>query len=193
MAADDSAAAAAAAPSRCPVAHGKGREPGGVPPLVKAAAKSADAASPPGGCPVVHAARSDGCGGEALDPRNAMPSSPNNQPAAGQRKSLPTSRVTSTIPSGTSGDPLWVYPSEQMFYNAMRRKGCVCSRTPSRTRASRAGRSSHLTDAATPARIAAHATLCAPTPSVAPQVRSPRGGDARRGGDPQHCEREGVG
>ena len=49
-----------------------------MPPLVKAAAKSADATSPPGGCPVVHAARSDGCGGEALDPEKLYGVASNN-------------------------------------------------------------------------------------------------------------------
>ena len=42
-------------------------------------------------------------------------------PAPGQRKPLSTARVESTIP--TSADGAWVYPSDQMFYNAMRKKG----------------------------------------------------------------------
>ena len=60
---------------------------------------------------------------EVENPANRMPASPNQMPAPGQRAALPTDRVTSTIPSGTSSEPLWVYPSQQMFYNAMRRKG----------------------------------------------------------------------
>ena len=52
-----------------------------------------------------------------------MPLSPNQQAAPGQRAPLSTERETSTIPSGSSDDPLWVYPSQQMFYNAMVRKG----------------------------------------------------------------------
>ena len=52
---------------------------------------------------------------------NSMPA--NQKPAKGQRAALPTERATSSIPSAAGGDPLWVYPSEQQFYNAMKRKG----------------------------------------------------------------------
>ena len=71
-----------------------------------------------GGCPVHR-------GGDAgaLNPANAMPIMPAQEPAPGQRAPLSTQRVTSTIPSGEAKEPLWVYPSEQMFFNAMRRKG----------------------------------------------------------------------
>ena len=81
-----------------------------------------------GGCPIKN--RGGGGGGGigdpaegAVNPANAMPLAPNQQAAPGQRVPLPTDRVTSTIPSGQGHDPLWVYPSQQMFYNAMRRKG----------------------------------------------------------------------
>jgi cytochrome c heme-lyase len=46
-----------------------------------------------------------------------------------QAKPLPKERVVSSIPRGKapaeddSKDDRWEYPSEQMFYNAMRRKG----------------------------------------------------------------------
>ena len=47
----------------------------------------------------------------------------NQQPSPGQPFSLPTNRVTSSIPkAGAEGDR-WVYPSPQMFWNAMVRKG----------------------------------------------------------------------
>lgn len=58
-------------------------------------------------------------------------SSPNNQPAPDQSKSLDTQRAASTIPIAADDRPghqepdapVWMYPSQQMFYNAMRRKG----------------------------------------------------------------------
>ena len=50
------------------------------------------------------------------DPRNQMPSEPNQQPCPGQRKLLPTARVASGIPKGGT-DGTWLYPSPQMFYN----------------------------------------------------------------------------
>ena len=48
--------------------------------------------------------------------------SPNQQPAPGQRLPLSKERVSSTIP-GQAESGTWQYPSPQMFYNAMRRKG----------------------------------------------------------------------
>eukprot|EP00884_Botryococcus_braunii_P023271 jgi/Botrbrau1/9628/Bobra.0131s0008.1 len=57
-----------------------------------------------------------------LDPRNQMPLEPNQQPCPGQRKLLSTARVESTIPKGGT-DVTWLYPSPQMFYNALKRKG----------------------------------------------------------------------
>lgn len=77
--------------------------------------------STPGGCPVV---TSD------FNPSNLMPQS-SNQPTPGQSQPLGRQRVPSTIPVGDDGrpahqeadSPVWMYPSEQMFYNAMKRKG----------------------------------------------------------------------
>ena len=64
----------------------------------------------------------EGCGApEGVNPRNAMPQ-PNQQAAPGQRHKLSKDRVTSSIP-GQDGAAPWVYPSPQMFFNAMRRKG----------------------------------------------------------------------
>jgi len=51
-----------------------------------------------------------------------MPLSANQQPCPGQVKPLPTERVASTIPKG-GADSTWLYPSPQMFFNALRRKG----------------------------------------------------------------------
>ena len=61
-------------------------------------------------------------GGGAIDPTNMMPAVPKQQPAPGQSSTLPTERVTSSILRG-AGDSNWVYPSQQMFFNALQRKG----------------------------------------------------------------------
>lgn len=71
-----------------------------------------------GGCPVPEQDRGRIT---VLDPRNNMPVEPNQQPAAGQQKALSTSRLQSSIPKGGT-DTTWVYPSPQMFYNALKRK-----------------------------------------------------------------------
>lgn len=48
----------------------------------------------------------------------------NQQPSPGQPFLLPTNREVSTIPNATKpGDETWLYPSQQMFWNAMLRKG----------------------------------------------------------------------
>lgn len=47
---------------------------------------------------------------------------PNQRPAPDQPFSLSTEREMSTIPKADSTD-FWVYPSQQMFWNAMLRKG----------------------------------------------------------------------
>lgn len=83
------------------------------------------------GCPVKHGA-ANGCPvkkgpvynvyGEEIDPTNMMPSNPNQEPKDGQKFPLETQRVNSTIPKG-GVDGTWTYPSEQMFFNAMKRKG----------------------------------------------------------------------
>ena len=70
-------------------------------------------------CPVQ--AGAEGGSGGPLDPRNMMP--PANQlPAADQPFPLPTERQKSSIPRAGTQDN-WQYPSQQMFYNALRRKG----------------------------------------------------------------------
>lgn len=62
-------------------------------------------------------------GADALDPANMMPP-PNQQPSPGQPFPLPINRQMSTIPRGGTGkEENWVYPSQQMFWNAMLRKG----------------------------------------------------------------------
>lgn len=54
-----------------------------------------------------------------------MPSSANQQPAPGQKQSLSTDRVNSNIPKGGTDSETWTYPSPQMFWNALVRKGKV--------------------------------------------------------------------
>jgi len=56
-----------------------------------------------------------------IDPKNMMPPA-NQQPSPDQPFPLPTEREKSTIPNPHTGDH-WVYPSQQMFWNAMKRKG----------------------------------------------------------------------
>jgi cytochrome c heme-lyase len=45
------------------------------------------------------------------------------EPLPDQPFPLSTKRQTSSIPKGGTEDEKWVYPSEQMFFNAMTRKG----------------------------------------------------------------------
>jgi len=53
---------------------------------------------------------------------NAMPP-PNQLPAPDQPFPLPTDRVKSNIPKAGTDSECWEYPSQQMFWNAMLRKG----------------------------------------------------------------------
>uniref|UniRef100_K3WGY4 Holocytochrome c-type synthase n=1 Tax=Globisporangium ultimum (strain ATCC 200006 / CBS 805.95 / DAOM BR144) TaxID=431595 RepID=K3WGY4_GLOUD len=96
------------APDGCPVVH-----------------ESAKQQTTEGGCPVKH----DGAQkeiynvyGQRIDPTNMMPYNPNQEPNDEQRYPLPQERVQSTIPKGGT-EGTWLYPSEQMFYNALKRKG----------------------------------------------------------------------
>jgi len=56
-----------------------------------------------------------------IDPTNMMPPA-NQMPSPDQPFLLPTDRQKSSIPNPNTGQP-WVYPSQQMFWNAMKRKG----------------------------------------------------------------------
>lgn len=63
--------------------------------------------------------------GQELDKANMMPSTPNQLPAPGQKQPLSTDRIKSSIPKG-GGDKkgqTWTYPSPQMFFNSLKRKG----------------------------------------------------------------------
>lgn len=58
---------------------------------------------------------------QPIDPKNQMPATANQQPSAGQEKPLSTERVQSSIPKGGT-ESTWLYPSPQMFWNALVRK-----------------------------------------------------------------------
>ncbi|RUS17605.1 cytochrome c/c1 heme-lyase [Jimgerdemannia flammicorona] len=63
------------------------------------------------------------CDSEAMNPTKNMPRVSQNSPSPGQRIPLSTGRVVSSIPkAGDTTEQVWIYPSEQMFFNAMRRK-----------------------------------------------------------------------
>lgn len=65
-------------------------------------------------CPINH--------NDDINPLNMMP--PANQlPAKDQPFPLPTERQVSSIPKASGEGEFWVYPSQQMFWNAMLRKG----------------------------------------------------------------------
>uniref|UniRef100_A0A0V0GBM4 Holocytochrome c-type synthase n=1 Tax=Triatoma dimidiata TaxID=72491 RepID=A0A0V0GBM4_TRIDM len=76
-------------------------------------------------CPL-HIKNVRGCSAsDDVNPLNMMPP-PNQQPSPGQPFPLPTKREMSSIPKAApqfEGDNFWVYPSQQMFWNAMLRKG----------------------------------------------------------------------
>ena len=63
---------------------------------------------------------------QPIDPNNQMPASAviNQLPAPNQVVELSTDRMKSSIPKGGASDGMtWMYPSPQMFYNALARKG----------------------------------------------------------------------
>lgn len=103
--------------SECPVKHD----------AVKPAECPVKHSEPPvaGGCPVKH-------DNVEIDPTNNMPKVPELSVWPGQKQELNKERTTSTIPKGSftpfhqegikEGES-WVYPSEQQFFNAMKRKG----------------------------------------------------------------------
>ncbi|CAH0494092.1 unnamed protein product [Peronospora farinosa] len=94
----------------CPVQHDK------TPSVVHAMAS---------GCPVTTNGKEDqeiyNVYGQRIDPTNMMPHDPNQEPNTEQRYPLPQDRVQSTIPKGGT-EGTWLYPSEQMFFNALKRK-----------------------------------------------------------------------
>uniref|UniRef100_A0A6M2DNJ7 Holocytochrome c-type synthase n=1 Tax=Xenopsylla cheopis TaxID=163159 RepID=A0A6M2DNJ7_XENCH len=87
-----------------------------------------DSNFPPPECPMHQKVLKSGCpvqqGQSDLNPLNMMPPA-NQQPSPGQPFPLPKDRQLSTIPKVTEDGSLafWEYPSQQMFWNAMLRKG----------------------------------------------------------------------
>eukprot|EP00300_Choanocystis_sp_HF-7_P027518 c32652_g1_i1.p1 GENE.c32652_g1_i1~~c32652_g1_i1.p1 ORF type:complete len:222 (+),score=25.21 c32652_g1_i1:27-668(+) len=77
----------------------------------------------PSGCPVNHNGfvGAPGFTDDHLDPRNMMPA-PNQLPHPEQTQPLSLNREKSSIPKSDKSEH-WVYPSPQMFYNALKRKG----------------------------------------------------------------------
>ena len=111
----------------CPVKRPQATAANGCPVMkdgVAAATSSAGAAgAAASACPVLQRHQAEGCDSDtlAINPLNRMPATPAQQRADGQDVPLDTNRVASTIPKA-DGDT-WVYPSPQMFYNALVRKG----------------------------------------------------------------------
>eukprot|EP00051_Salpingoeca_urceolata_P008998 m.110515 g.110515 ORF g.110515 m.110515 type:complete len:254 (+) comp16049_c0_seq1:122-883(+) len=106
---------------------------GGCPIAPEERAKmAAEGQTRPGAPPPAGPADSvDTCGQDdgTVNPANQMAIRERQKPAPDQRLPLPTARVTSSIPKADftpahqDDGEKWQYPSEQMFYNAMRRKG----------------------------------------------------------------------
>ena len=59
---------------------------------------------------------------QKLDPTNQMPTAANQLPAPNQQSALSKERVVSSIPKGGTDSDTWLYPSPQMFWNALVRK-----------------------------------------------------------------------
>lgn len=95
-------------PSECPMHQGQ----------VKS---STEVKSYPSECPMHQEQNSQTGQQDDIDPTNMMPP-PNQRPAPDQPFPLPTNRIISNIPKAGT-DENWVYPSQQMFWNAMLRKG----------------------------------------------------------------------
>lgn len=124
--ADTRTASNATGSDRCPVQHEvnivQPQESSGCP-VKHDKPKSADVLG--GGCPINHEKPNSevyNVYSQRIDPTNMMPYNPNQEPRDEQRFPLPQTRVQSTIPKGGT-EGTWLYPSEQMFFNALRRKG----------------------------------------------------------------------
>jgi len=112
--------AASSSGGGCPI---KGKSASAPPPA------TAPAAAAPG-CPVKDKSGNKATTGtvynvysQPIDPTNQMPANASNKPAPGQAAPLSTDRVPSRIPKGGTEAETWTYPSPQMFWNALVRKG----------------------------------------------------------------------
>ena len=101
-------------------------------PMNGSSSSSSSSSSPSsgGGCPMKGSATSSGENtvkvfnvyAQEINPLNQMPYNVNQLPTSDQKKPLSTERVRSSIPKGGT-DSTWTYPSPQIFYNALKRKG----------------------------------------------------------------------
>jgi len=110
-------------PSECPMHQKTGapEPPAPSPPVVQIIPSECPMHTPTANqseCPSAAGATTDL---NKIDPLNMMPP-PNQQPSPDQPFLLPIDRQKSTIPKAGT-DQTWVYPSQQMFWNAMLRKG----------------------------------------------------------------------
>jgi cytochrome c heme-lyase len=112
--------------SGCPVMHNDRPKP-------EPSTNTTEQSTSSSGCPVMHG-NSDvpkyrhkhvyNVYGEIIDPKNQMPANPNQLPHPSQQTPLSTERQHSTIrKAGGEETDTWLYPSQQMFYNALMRKG----------------------------------------------------------------------
>lgn len=118
-------------PEKCPVDHSKLKEQEQKCPVDPSTYKHflppSEETKQPEQCPVDHTAykhkapQKEGCDSDAINASNYMPNI-SQQPQPDQKSDLSQEREISTIPRAESSEKLWVYPSEQMFFNAMRRK-----------------------------------------------------------------------
>ncbi|KAK4514976.1 FAD-dependent urate hydroxylase [Mucor velutinosus] len=121
-------------PALCPVDHGQKKQEEPKCPVDHNSYKhfippTASKNDEPQSCPVDPATYKnflpppkEGCDSTAIDSTNNMPKVSQQSPQPDQKMPLGKERETSTIPRANSDDKLWIYPSEQMFFNAMRRK-----------------------------------------------------------------------
>ncbi|KAI9189839.1 Cytochrome c1 heme lyase [Blastocladiella emersonii ATCC 22665] len=112
--------------AKCPVDHSK-LDPATHPYFAQPEPTPAPTPAPASGLGTAHDS-------DELDLRNYLPSSLPHQPRhPDQRRDLPTDREASSIPRAdaatpdvpaakTDADGVWMYPSQQMFFNAMKRK-----------------------------------------------------------------------
>ncbi|KAI9143802.1 cytochrome c/c1 heme-lyase [Paraphysoderma sedebokerense] len=109
--------------SGCPVQHSNSAPV--QPPSNSEAPHSHDSQPSISKCPVQHDSMPSSSESKDINPLNMMPTL-SQSPAPGQKSKLSTERAPSSIPRGgeeTPSDPVWVYPSPQQFYNALKRKG----------------------------------------------------------------------
>ena len=104
--APSSSSSTSASAATCPIDHGGA-----------SAAAAAAAPAPPRSRGTVYNVYS-----QPIDPSNQMPATAAQAPSPGQTKPLSTNRVQATIQKGGT-DGTWTYPSPQMFWNALVRKG----------------------------------------------------------------------